>query len=167
MLAVLFARNRMLVKFVGVLDSDPAMVGAFHYHRLNLSSPSSRTGVPDLVGRWVIGLASGSSEGLASGFAEYELFRMGPESQGALATTIFSARNINRLDDSLESDFDFACQDLRPIDGGLVCTSTELNIPGTAANCISSFSFDEVGLRRVAGQARCGNSIGDFIMVRL
>lgn len=167
LLAVLKARNRMLVKYEGVLDSDVSSQGAYDYQRIALSSASRLSGVPDLAGQWIIGLASGSPGGLGSGFAEYQITLTNSDPVGGLETTTFAARNSNRVDDSLQPDFVIECQDAQPVDGDLACSSSELNIQDTPTNCFATFGYDAVGLRRVTGQARCGASIGDFVMVRL
>ncbi|MEM9530431.1 MAG: hypothetical protein AAGA23_05900 [Pseudomonadota bacterium] len=73
-------------------------------------------------------------------------------------------RNVNRLDAFAEPDFLIQCQDSRPVDGDLACSTTELNL--TDDGCVGFFPFASAGLRRVSGDASCGNATGTFLMFK-
>ncbi len=164
LLAVLRDSNDMLVKYQGILENTDLQDQAMVYQRLDLDRAGSLQGAPDLEGQWIIGVGPGNDGGLASTFGVYDLSAGDTRPVGGLETITFAARDVNRLDDSLQADFFIQCQDARPVDGELNCATRDFNL--VDEDCVGLFPFAAAGLRRVRGIVSCAGVNGDFVMVR-
>lgn len=168
LLAVLEGQNSLLVKYRSILEDPSLEQGALRYTRLDLSRAQGLGGVPDLTGRWIIGVGPDTgaavAEPISSSFGVFDVVLIDDGPATSLSSTSFGAFDINRLDDSNIPDFVIVCQDARPVDGDLACSSTDLTLGGP--DCIAEFPFSAAGLTRIEGFASCGSGQGQFVMER-
>ncbi|MEM7707193.1 MAG: hypothetical protein AAF358_16675 [Pseudomonadota bacterium] len=168
LLAVLEGQNSLLVKYRSILEESDLEQAALRYTRLDLSRAQGLGGVPDLTGRWIIGVGPevdvSVGEPIVSSFGVFDLTVIDDGPATSLSSTSFGARDINRLDDSNIPDFVIVCQDARPVDGDLACTTADLTLG--EPDCVAEFPFSAAGLNRIEGVASCGSGQGQFVMER-
>lgn len=175
------ARSRMWVEFDNVLANAP-IAGAIEYTRLDFQrSPelaAAELPAPDLVGRWVGGVAATfgpRGEPLPAAVSQWDVVYGGYDnSESGLQRVFYHAYpaplfTADGRPPSQPLAWRVECVDLRPADGPLHCVIGDY--PHPQGSCTVSFEFEAAGHSQVNAKADCGvpsASFGaDFNLFRL
>jgi hypothetical protein len=174
------ARSRMWVEFDDVLADAPS-AGAIEYNRLDFQrSPelvNAELPAPDLVGRWVGGVAatfSARGEPLPAALGQWDVVYGGYDNLSGTPRVFYHAypaplMTADGRPPSQPLAWRVECVDLRPVDGPLHCAIA--NYPHPQGDCMVSFEFEAAGHSQVNAKADCGvpsASFGaDFNLFRL